>query len=209
MSVVLCLPAHLCVSPQRPVAGPPRERVTIMNCISKRPGVPEVSALRPICWQNSMFRWFTGTLLLLLEDFISFVTPKEQKAFIRGRSILDHISGSRGAWDHYTVGAFLTVDFAKAYDGVQRAYMCAILEYPDVDQALIALLIQLLRAPFVFAVGRGVFWEEKVYPRSGVRHGDPLSLALFVLLFPIDRSATGGFPFPFGSFVCGRLACAS
>ena len=27
MSVVLCLPAHLCVSPQRLVAGPPRERV--------------------------------------------------------------------------------------------------------------------------------------------------------------------------------------
>ena len=29
MSVVPCLPAHLCVSPQRPVAGPPRERVTV------------------------------------------------------------------------------------------------------------------------------------------------------------------------------------
>ena len=29
MSVVLCLPAHLCVSPQRPVAGPPRERVNM------------------------------------------------------------------------------------------------------------------------------------------------------------------------------------
>ena len=29
MSVVPCLPAHLCVSPQRPVAGPPRERVSI------------------------------------------------------------------------------------------------------------------------------------------------------------------------------------
>ena len=28
MSVVPCLPAHLCVSPQRPVAGPPRERIT-------------------------------------------------------------------------------------------------------------------------------------------------------------------------------------
>ena len=28
MSVVLCLPAHLCVSPHCPVAGPPRERVT-------------------------------------------------------------------------------------------------------------------------------------------------------------------------------------
>ena len=30
MSVVPCLPAHLCVSPQRPVAGPPRERVNIL-----------------------------------------------------------------------------------------------------------------------------------------------------------------------------------
>ena len=28
VSVVPCLPAHLCVSPQRPVAGPPRERVS-------------------------------------------------------------------------------------------------------------------------------------------------------------------------------------
>ena len=33
MSVVPCLPAHLCVSPQRPVAGPPRERVTACVCV--------------------------------------------------------------------------------------------------------------------------------------------------------------------------------
>ena len=155
--------------------------LAIMNCIPKRPGVPEVSALRPICLQNSVFKWFTSTLLLLLEDLISFVTPKEQKAFLRGRSILDHIWGSRGAWDHYTVGAFLTVDFAKAYDSVQHAYMRAVLEYLGVDQALIALLIRLFRAPFFFAVGRGVVREEKVYPHSGVRQGDPLSPALFVL----------------------------
>ena len=153
----------------------------IMNCIPKRPGIPEVSALWPICLQNSVFKWFTGTLLLLLEDLISFVTPREQKAFLKGRSILDHIWGSRGAWDHYTVEAFLTVDFAKASDSVQHSYMVAVLEYLGVDQALITLLIQLFRAPFIFAVGRGVVREEKVYPRSGVRQGDPLSLALFVL----------------------------
>ena len=112
-----------------------------MQCIPKRPGIPEVSALRPICLQNSVFKWFTGTLLLFLEDLISFVTPKEQKAFLKGRSILDHIWGSGGAWDHYTVGAFLTVDFAKAYDSVQHAYMSAVLVSLGVDSALIALLI--------------------------------------------------------------------
>ena len=112
--------------------------LAIMNCIPKRPGIPEVSALRPICLQNSVFKWFTGNLLLLLEDLISFVTPRQQKAFLKGRSILDHIWGSRGAWDHYTVGAFLTADFAKAYDSVQHTYMSAVLEYLGVDQALIA-----------------------------------------------------------------------
>ena len=54
-----------------------------MDCIPKRPGVPELLALRPICLQNSVFEWFTGTLLLLLEDLIAFVTPKEQKAFFQ------------------------------------------------------------------------------------------------------------------------------
>ena len=37
MSVVPCLPAHLCVSPQRPVAGPPRERV---KSVSPPAGLP-------------------------------------------------------------------------------------------------------------------------------------------------------------------------
>ena len=155
--------------------------LAIMNCMPKRPRIPEVSALRRICLQHSVFKWFTGTLLLLPEDMISSVTLREQKDFLKGRSILDHIWGSRGAWEHYTVGAFLTVDFAKAYDSVQHAYISAVLEYLGVDQALIALLIQLFRAPFIFAVGQGVVRGEKVYPWSGVRQGDALSPALFVL----------------------------
>ena len=40
MSVVLCLPAHLCVSPQRPVAGPPRERV---KSVSPPRGYPSLA----------------------------------------------------------------------------------------------------------------------------------------------------------------------
>ena len=43
MSVVLCLPAHLCVSPQRPVAGPPRERV---KSVSPPRGYPHSRATR-------------------------------------------------------------------------------------------------------------------------------------------------------------------
>ena len=118
---------------------------------------------------NFCFRGFAGTLLLQLKDLIAFVTPKEQKAFLKGRSFFHHVWGSRGAWEPYTVGALLTVDFAKAYDSVQHAYMCAVVDYLGVDRVMVALLIYLFRAPFVFAVGRGVVREEKVYPCSGVR----------------------------------------
>ena len=45
MSVVLCLPAHLCVSPQRPVAGPPRERVTAAHHTTG--GTPEQRSTAP------------------------------------------------------------------------------------------------------------------------------------------------------------------
>ena len=45
MSVVPCLPAHLCVSPQRPVAGPPRERVKsgALEAMLHRRGVTQPS----------------------------------------------------------------------------------------------------------------------------------------------------------------------
>ena len=57
MSVVLCLPAHLCVSPQRPVAGPPRGRVTATSapsplataCPPLSPAYPVPAEASPFC----------------------------------------------------------------------------------------------------------------------------------------------------------------
>ena len=54
MSVVLCLPAHLCVSPQRPVAGPPRERVKITHEERAERLVANMKSIQKLCaWQPS------------------------------------------------------------------------------------------------------------------------------------------------------------
>ena len=180
---MLCMLRVMCSSGVVPGAW----SLAIMNCIPKRPGIPEVAALRPICLQNSVFKWFTGTILLLLEDLISFVTPKEQKAFLKGRSILDHIWGSRGAWDYYTVGAFLTVDFAKAYDSLQHTYMTAFLEYLGVGQALTALLIQLFRARSFLRWGEG--WSGRTRFTPGLASGRVTRSRRHCLSFFVPRSS--------------------
>ena len=69
------------------------------------------------------------------------------------------------------MGVFLTVDFAKGYGSLQHSYMEALLEFMEVSQSLCPLRIYLFSVPFLFAVGRSVLPEFKVYPKSGVRQG--------------------------------------
>ena len=80
--------------------------LAIMNCIPKHPSLPKVTALRPICLQNSVFKWFAGSALVLLEDLIVFVTPKEQTAFLRSRHIFDHFGDRGGLGKRTTWGCF-------------------------------------------------------------------------------------------------------
>ena len=151
----------------------------ILSPIPKEQGSVSINCLRPICLQNVLLKWLSASLYLMLEDVVAFVTPSEQKAFIKGRFIFDHIWNARGALQAMQEGVMIPIDFSKAYDSIQHNYMVAFFLRIALPIPLIALLMALFKAPFLFGVARGVVKDVHVHPQSGVKQGDPLSPAIY------------------------------
>ena len=154
----------------------------ILSPIPKEQRSVSINCLRPICLQNVLLKWLSASLYLMLQDVVAFVTPSEQKAFIQGRFIFDHIWNARGAWQAMQEGVMIPIDFSKAYDSIQHNYMVAFFLHIALPIPLIALLMALFKAPFLFGVARGVVKDVLVHPHSGVKQGDPLSPAIFVMV---------------------------
>ena len=62
-------------------------------------------------------------------DAIQQITLPEQKGFIRGRHMVDHLLRARMEWDRADDIILISVDFAKAYDSVLHEYAAAALPY--------------------------------------------------------------------------------
>ena len=49
---------------------------------------------RPIALQQARLKWLTGVLLLQLQDALFLLVPSQQKAYLRGRTMFDHLASS-------------------------------------------------------------------------------------------------------------------
>ena len=85
----------------------------VVTMIPKASGIPPPpTMLRPIALQsvpkkwpvaigllllkmNSFQKWITNVILIQLEDILQQVVPRQQKGFVKHRSILDHIYSAR------------------------------------------------------------------------------------------------------------------
>ena len=113
---------------------PPNWLVGLINSVPKVTEVPQVEQLRPIALQNVILKWFSNILFILLEPSIDYLVPLSQKGSIRGRKIFEHIWDTVGGWFHMEHGAFLSVDFSKAYDTIQFNF-CIIVLKSSVSQS--------------------------------------------------------------------------
>ena len=163
----------------------------VVTMIPKTKAMQTPDSLRPIALQTTRQKWLTNILLIQLEDVLLHCIPSQQTGFLRHRSILQHVYGSRALWDGLSEGAALSVDFRNAFPTMSHEMVSAALGLMCIPFLYIRLILHLLRAPYLYSVGKGYVPGVYHHPRAATRQGDPLSQALFSLvasfvIFPLQ-----------------------
>ena len=154
----------------------------VVTMIPKTKAMQTPDSLRPIALQTTRQKWLTNILLIQLEDVLLHCIASQQTGFLRHRSILQHVYGSRALSDGLSEGAALSVDFRNAFPTMSHEMLSAALGLMCIPFLYIRLILHLLRAPYLYSVGKGYVPGVYHYPRAGTRQGDPLSPALFSLV---------------------------
>ena len=146
-------------------------------CLPKFAGAEKPEDLRPLALQNACLKWVSTVIMLQTIDALKQLIPPEQKGFLPGRHMVDHIVYARSDWER--LPERIMVDFRKAYHSVTFTMMEASLRFLGLREQYVKLLLSVMAALVLFCVGRAFEPSKFLHPKSGIRQGDPLSPLLF------------------------------
>ena len=99
---------------------PPSWIKGMTQCVPKTVGAMRADQQRPITLLNSRTKWLTEVLKIGLEGVLQSVVPLEQRGFMTGRSMEDHLLEVTRRWRSAERGVWVSIDFAKAFDSTSH-----------------------------------------------------------------------------------------
>ena len=160
--------------------------VACVRPIPKRPGALRPEDQRPIALQQCKTKWLMTVFLVQIEDVMAQLVPPQQKAYLKGRCMEDHLFSVMADWETPPVRGmgevWVAVDYTKAYDSINHALVEALLMFIGMARFMIRVCLSVMKGGIHFLVGRQVVSEVVLHPKSGIRQGDPLSPVIFVLV---------------------------
>jgi hypothetical protein len=172
----------------------------VLSLIPKVPGADSIKLFRPIALINVIFKFISKAYAIRLTPIAHRTISFVQTAFIKGRQILDGALALHEILDELHVShqpaIILKLDFEKAYDRVNWAFLRTVLTQKGFESGNIHRLMHLVsggQTAICINGEVGPFFRNK----RGVRQGDPISPLLFnfmadALSALIDAAARAG-----------------
>ncbi|KAL3698682.1 hypothetical protein R1sor_012758 [Riccia sorocarpa] len=167
-----------------------KRRVLRADCLSILKLIPKtgvrkrLSNWRPISLLSLTYKIVTKILANRLRHLLPKIVDVQQNGFVAGRQITDNILSMKicQEWASWTSqeGIFVKIDFIKAYDRVDHAFLWGVLEKMGFNATFIDLVkgITLDAKSKVHINGS---YSQEISLQRGVRQGCPLAPLLFAM----------------------------
>ncbi|KAK6146980.1 hypothetical protein DH2020_017892 [Rehmannia glutinosa] len=158
---------------------------TVIALIPKTDHAPTVADFRPIACCNVVYKVITKILASKLEYVVPKLIDPAQYAFISGRNITDNIFLAQEIIRNYARARIsprcaIKVDLKKAYDTISWSFLEQVLNGLGFSSMFISWVMECVSSASYSICINGSL-QGKFPGKRGLRQGDPMSPALFLL----------------------------
>ncbi|KAJ6817592.1 uncharacterized protein M6B38_410995 [Iris pallida] len=158
---------------------------TFLTLVPKKEGATSLADFRPIACCNYLYKIITHLMCRRMEGIMQGLVSRNQAAFIKGRSIAEHSLLAHEMVREFNkpggMKACVKLDLRKAYDTVNRDFLCQLMLAMGFDERWVARVRECICSPTFSVLIQGTPYGFFSSSR-GLRQGDPLSPYLFTLV---------------------------